>query len=163
MLDQDLTCWQDPCRTQLRISIRRFGVYALLVLAAFVGTPIFLILLEDRPYGIQLISILGYTLVVPIYTLRSGPFLLSCPVVHGQLPRLIRRHLGFLAVLFIGQTTALKLRPNLPAYLITTRGTDPSLFAVILGIFCLCLALVQIFSTRWLLNRAHLSAQANAA
>ena len=68
---------------------------------------------------------------------RNGnqPFLLSCPVVRGQLPQLIRRHLGFLAALFIVQTTALKFRPNLPAYWITPSSRDASPFAIILGIF----------------------------
>jgi hypothetical protein len=132
------------------------------------STVILLILLADRPYGIQLSSITGYTAAVAFYTFSRNrndnqSFLLSCPVVRGQFPQLIRRHLGFLAALFIVQTTALKLRPNLPANVIMPRGTNASLFAVILGVLCVSLAIVQVLSNRSLLERAHVSAQAKAA
>lgn len=163
---QDVTCQPDPCLTQKR-SILRFVVLALLFFTMW-GTAILLFLLENRPYGIQLRSIVIYSAAVALYTFSRNrnnmqPFLLSCPVVRRQLPLLIRRHLGFLAALFIVQTIALELRPNLPAYLITPHGTNPSLFAVILGVLCGSLAVVQTLSNRSLLERAHLSAQAKAA
>ena len=91
------------------------------------------------------------------------PFLLSCPAVRRQIPLLIRRHLGFLVALLLLQTTALRLLPHLPAYLITPKSTDVSPFALILGVLFGCLAVVQILSNRSLLKHAHLSAQANAA
>ena len=152
----------DPCLTRQHISFPRLAVFALLFLT-LIGGGIFLALLENRPYGIQLTSIVIYTAAVALYTFsrnRNGnqPFLLSCPVVRRQLSPLIRRHVGFLTALFIIQTTALKLRPNLPAYWITP-SRDPSKFAVILGGICACLAIVQTLSNRSLLQRAHLSAQ----
>lgn len=162
---QDVTCQPDPCLSQER-SILRFAVLGLLFFTMF-GTVLLLVLLGDRPYGIQLSSIVGYTSAVALYTFSRNrnnmqPFLLSCPVVRRQLPMLIRRHLGFLAALFIVQTTALRLRPNLPPHLITpSRGASP--FAIILGGFCACFAIAQILSNRSLLERAHLSAQAKAA
>ena len=151
----------DPCLTE-PFSFLRFAVLALLFLAMWVGI-VFLILLADKPYGIQLTSMVIYTAAVALYTFsrnRKGnqPFLLSCPAVRRQLSPLIRRHLAFLAALFILQTTALKLRPNLPAYWITP-SRDPSKFAVILGGICACLAIVQTLSNRSLLQGAHLSAQ----
>jgi hypothetical protein len=151
--------WQDPCLTRHYISFARFTVFALLFLTA-VGGWIFLALLEYRPYGIQLASMLIYTAAVALYTFsrnRNGaqPFLLSCPVVRRQLPRLIRRHLGFLAVLFIAQTIALNFRPDLPAYWVTPSGRDASPFALVLGVLCLCLAIVQTLTNRSLLERAH--------
>jgi len=159
--------WKDPCLTRDYISFPRLVVFALLFLT-FIGGGIFLALLEYRPYGIQFSSMVMYTAAVALYTFsrnRNGnqPFLLSCPAVRSQLPRLIRRHLGFLAVLFAVQTVALKLRPNLPAYLITPRGKDASLFTIGLGIFCLCLGILEILTNRSLLERAHLSAQAIAS
>ena len=163
---QGVTCQPDPCLTQ-RGSISRFGVLTLLFFTMLGGVG-FLILVANRPYGIQVSSIVIDTAAVALYTFSRNrnnmqPFLLSCPVVRRQIPLLIHRHVGFLAALFIVQTTALELRPKLPEYLITPRGTDPSLFAVILGILFGCLAVVQILSNRSLLERAHLSAQANAA
>src|SRR5580692_2898395 len=153
--------WKDPCLTRDYISFPRLVVFALLFLT-FIGGGIFLALLEYRPYGIQSASVVMYTAAVALYTFsrnRNGnqPFLLSCPVVRSQLPQLIRRHLGFLAALFIVQTTALKFRPNLPAYWITPTGGDASPFAIILGILCFCLAIAETLTNRSLLERAHLS------
>jgi hypothetical protein len=144
----------------------RFVVLTLLFVTV-PGGGIVLALLEDRPFAIQFSSMAMYTAAVALYTFsrnRNGnqPFLLSCPAVRSQLPRLIRRHLSFLIVLFVVQTTALKFRPNLPSYWITPRATDASLFVIGLGLFCLCLGTVQILTNRSLLERAHLSAQARA-
>ena len=124
----------------------------------------FLALLEYRPYGIQFTSMVMYTAAVALYTFsrnRNGaqPFLFSCPVVRRQLPRLIRRHLGFLAALFVAQTSALRLRPNLPAHWVTPSSRDASPFAFVLGVLCLCLGAAEILSNRSLLEDAHLSAQ----
>lgn len=155
-------CQPDVCITQ-KGSPLRFAVLTLLFLIVC-STAVLLILLENRPYGIQVSSIVAYTVSVALYTFsrnRNGnqPFLLSCPVVQRQIPRLIRRHLGFLAALFVVETTAIGFRPNLPPNLITPRGTHPSLFAVILGVFCGCLALVQTLTNRSLLEHAHRSAK----
>lgn len=162
MLEQDLTRWQDPCLVQ-GFSVLRFAVFALLFVA-MLGTAPLLIWLNDRPYGIQLSSMVGYTAAVAFYTFsrnRNGnqPFLLSCPVVRGQLARLIRRHLGLLAALFTAQTAALKLRPNLAAQWAASGRGNVSLFAPVLGVLCGCLAIAQILTNRSLLDRAHASAQ----
>jgi hypothetical protein len=159
--------WQDPCLARQHISFPRLAVFILLFLTV-IGGGIFLALLEYRPYGIQLTSMVIYTAAVALYTFsrnRNGaqPFLLSCPVVRRQLPRLIRRHLGFLAALFIAQTTALNFRPNLPAHWVTPSSRDASPFTLILGVLCLCLAIVQTLTNRSLLSRAHLSAQTEVA
>jgi hypothetical protein len=159
--------WQDPCLTRQHISFSRLAVFTLLFLTVM-GGGIFLALLEYRPYGIQLTSILIYTAAVALYTFsrnRNGaqPFLLSCPVVRSQLPRLIRRHLGFLAALFIAQTMALNLRPKLPAYWVTPSSKDSSPFALLLGVLCLGLGIVEVLTNRSLLDRAHDSAQLKSA
>jgi hypothetical protein len=159
--------WQDPCLTRQHISVPRFAVFTLLFLTV-IGGGIILALLEYRPYGIQLTSMVVYTAAVALYTFsrnRNGaqPFLLSCPVVRRQLPRLIRRHLGFLAALFIAQTTALNLRPKLPAHWVTPSSRNASPFTLILGVLCLCLAIVQTLTNRALLNRAHRSTQIDVA
>ena len=158
--------WKDPCLTRDYISFPRLVVFALLFLT-FIGGAIVLALLEYRPYGIQFTSMVMYTAAVALYTFsrnRNGaqPFLLSCPVVRRQLPRLLRRHLGFVTALFIAQTTALNLRPNLPAHWVTPSNRDASPFTLILGVR-LCLAVVQTLTNRSLLDRAHLSAQTDAS
>lgn len=155
---QDVTSQQDLCLTQ-KGSILRFSVLTLLFFTVL-GGSVFLILFADQPYGIQLASIVIYTAAVALYTFsrnrnNAQPFLLSCPVVRSQIPRLIRRHLGFIAALFIAQTTALRLRPNLPAHWTTPTSRDASPFVIILGILCLCLAIVETLTNRSLLDRAH--------
>ncbi len=162
---QDGTYQRDPCITQ-HGSALRFAVLTLLFLT-IPGGAIVLALLEDRPFVIQFSSMVMYTAAVALYTFsrnRNGnqPFLLSCPAVRSQIPRLTRRHLGFLAAVFVVQTTAFKVRPTLPAYLITPRGTDASLFAIGLGVFCLCLGIAQVLTNRSLLEHAHLSSEARA-
>ena len=163
---QGVTSQADLCLTQ-KGSILRFAVLTLLFFTMLGGVGL-LILFANRPYGIQVSSIVIDTAAVTLYTFSRNrnnmqPFLLSCPIVRRQIPLLIRRHVAFLAALFIVQTIVLELRPKLPEYLFTPRSTDPSLFAVILGVLFGCLAVVQILSNRSLLERAHLSAVGNAA
>jgi hypothetical protein len=109
----------------------------------------------------------GYTTAVAFYTFshRNGnqSFLVSCPVVRGQLGRLIRRHFGFIAAIFIAQTTAFRLRPNLPASWITPGRKEASPFAILRGLLCLVLAIVQTLTNRSLLDRAHNSARLKSA
>jgi hypothetical protein len=152
----------DPCVTQ-PFSWGRFAVLALLFVAMLVGI-VSVILLADKPYGIQLSSSVTYTAAAALYTFsrngnRNQPFLLCCPVVRGQLSRLINRHLCCLAILFAVQTAALNIRPKLPAYWITPSSRDPSAFSAILAGICGCLLIVQILSNRSLLERAHVSSQ----
>lgn len=117
---QDVTCQRDPCLMQ-KGSISRFAVLTLLFFTMLAGIG-FLILFANRPYGIQVSSIVIDTAAVALYTFSRNrnnmqPFQLSCPVVRRQIPLLIRRHVGFLAALLLVQTTALEFRPNLPRVL----------------------------------------------
>lgn len=154
--------WKDPCLTRKQISFSRLAVFSLLFVT-IIGGGILLALLESRPYGIQLTSMVIYTAAVALYTFsrnRNGaqPFLLSCPIVRRELPNLFWRHLGFLGALFIAQTMALNLRSNLPAYWVMPSGRNASPFTLIVGVLCACLAIVQTLTNRSLLDRAHLSA-----
>ena len=166
MFDSKSDTWLDPCLTR-RSSMSRFAVLAVLFVT-MCSTAIFLVLLEDRPYEIQFSSIVGYTAAVAFYTFsrnRNGnkPFLLSCSVVRGQLACLLRRYLGVIAALFIAQTTALRLRPNVPAQWVTSSSKEVSPFVIALGVLCLVLAIVQTLTNRSLLDRAHLSAKPESA
>jgi hypothetical protein len=166
MLESKSDMWQDPCLTQV-LSMSRLAVLVALFLT-MCSSWVLLILLEDRPYGIQFSTLVGYTAAIAFYTFsqnRNGnqSFLLSCPVVHGELARLIRRHLGFIAAIFTAQTTALILRPSLPSFWITPSSKEASPFAILMGLFCLVLAIIQILTNRSLLDRAHNSARLRSA
>ena len=165
VVDQGQPPSGDPCLTE-PFSILRFAVLAALFLTMIVSM-FALIVLADRPYGIQLSSMVIDSAAVALYTFSRNrgpnqPFRLSCPVVRRQIPQLLRRHLWFLAALFTVQTIALEIRPNLPAYWLTSSSKDPSPFAFVLGGLCGGLALVQILTNRSLLERAHISGQVDA-
>jgi Ca2+/Na+ antiporter len=153
----------DPCRGR-SFSFGRFVLMAALFLCMTVGSlPLFFLLMK-RPYGFQAASAIVYTLFVVFFTFartgtRTGkdipPYVFTCPAVQPQLPRLVRRHLGFLAVLFALQTAALAARPNLPAWwnIADRKGTTP--FDLALMLLCFGLGFAQVFTNRSLLDRAH--------
>lgn len=150
----------DPCRIPQPLSGSRFAVLAGLFFTMIPGGVILLFLTADWPYGVQLASIIMYTAAVALYTFSSNkgqqPYLLSCPVVHNELSRLLKRHVGFLAALVLFLTAALQIRPHLSNWWITSSARDESPFVVMLFIFGGCLAVTQIISNRSLLERAHL-------
>jgi len=157
-MDQDRTLTQDTCLTQPASFYRR-AVLTMLFIVMWVGIVLF-ILLEDRPFGVQFSSVVINTAAVALYTFSRNrnsnqPFMLSCPIVREQLPRLIRRHLVFLTGLLIFQTAAFNVRPYLPAYWITPGSRDPSPFSFALWILCACITLAQVLSNRSLLESAH--------
>jgi len=128
------------------------------------ASTFFLFTMANLRYGIQCASLIPYTALVILATFSAlrgqQPYFFECPIVHRNLPRLARRHGGFLATLVVLETIALPLRPHLPASWLITTGKDGSPFTITLFILCMCLALAQILSNRSLLERAHLEQQA---
>jgi hypothetical protein len=87
------TCQPDPCLTQ-KGSILRFTVLTL-VFFTMLGGVVFQILFANRPYGIQVSSVVIYTAATVLYTFSRNrhnmqPFLLSCPIVRRQIQRPLR-------------------------------------------------------------------------
>lgn len=127
------------------------------------GLPLFFLLI-DRPYGVQSASAIVYTIFVVFFTFartgtRTGkdlpPYMFTCPAVQFQFSRLVRRHLGFLVVLFALQTAALATRPSLPEWwnIEDRKGGTP--FDLTLMLLCIGLGYAQVFTNRSLLDRAH--------
>ena len=152
----------DPCRG--RSSLPRLILMTTLFFCMIVGSLPLFILLMDRPYGLQAASAIVYTIFVVFFTFaRTGtrggkdlpPYMFTCPAVQPHLSRLVRRHLGFLVVLFALQTAALAARPNLPAWWIITDRKGGSPFELALLFSCLGLGLAQVFTNRSVLKRAH--------
>jgi Ca2+/Na+ antiporter len=112
--------YSDPCRVR-SFSFARFILMATLFLCMTVGSlPLFFLLMK-RPYGFQAASAIVYTIFAVFFTFartgtRTGkdipPYMFTCPAVQPEFSRLLRRHLGFLVVLFALQTAALAIRPN---------------------------------------------------
>jgi len=155
--------YSDPCRGT-SFSFARFVLMATLFLCMTVGSVPQFFLLMKRPYGFQAASAIVYTIFAVFFTFartgtRTGkdlpPYMFTCPAVQPQFSRLLRRHLGFLVVLFALQTAALATRPNLPEWwnIKDRRGETP--FDLALMLLCFGLGYAQVFTNRSLLGRAH--------
>jgi len=151
----------DPCLAPKAFSGQRFLAFTLLFVVA-IGTWIFLVFttLGSTPYGVQLLSVISYTAFVIIYGFarnKSGicPYLFTCPTVVAQYPRLLVRHAAFLAALIAVETPLLIARPYLPVWWTAPSGKDPAPYVIVLAVSFGVIALVEIFSNRALLERAH--------
>ena len=158
---RSLHAWphSDPCRNR-SFSGSRFALMTTLFLSSIVGSlALFITLMNDAPCRLQELSALSYTLSVVFATFaalrEAPPYMFSCPAVRSQIPRLLRRHAGFLLALFLLQTVALTIRPSLPAWwsLRDLKGETP--FELVLLFMCFGLGFIQIFTNRSLLKRAH--------
>ena len=137
---------------------------ATLFLCMTVGSlPLFFLLMK-KPYGFQAASAIVYTIFAVFFTFartgtRTGkdipPYMFTCPAVQPELSRLLRRHLGFLVVLFALQTAVLAIRPNLPEWwnIKDRRGATP--FDLALMLLCFGLGYTEVFTNRSLLDHAH--------
>jgi hypothetical protein len=156
--------FSDPCR-DVSLSNPRFIVLTTIFLCMIVGSlPLFL-LLARMLWGLQVASIITYTLFEVFFTFaRTGggisgpnvpPFKFTCPAVEPQIPRLLWRHLGFLLALFVLQTAMLAFRPHLPAWwnIQDRKGSTP--FDGAFFLLCFGLAWTQVRANRSLLDRAH--------
>ena len=154
--------YSDPCRGT-SFSFARFVLMATLFLCMTVGSlPLFFLL--KRPDPFQAASAIVYTIFVVFFTFartgtRTGkdlpPYLFTCPAVQRQFSRLVRRHLGFLVVLFALQTAVLAARPNLPAWWKIEDRKGATHFDLALMFLFFGLGFAQVFTNRSLLDRAH--------
>jgi len=152
--------YSDPCRPGTPTSFARFALMATLFLCMTAGGFLLFLLLARRQYGVQLASMTVYTIfevwLTFAATQRGQPYMFTCPAVRPQIPRLLRRHLGFLIALVTLETIALTIRPNLPDWwtMPDSKGRVPFEFGVML--LCFGFGLAQVFTNRSLLSRAHL-------
>ena len=131
------------------------------LILVMVASSVFLFGLADHPYGVQIGSLIPYTAFVVLSTFSAQhgqqPYFFECLVVHQNMPRLVRRHGGFLIALVVLETIAFHLARYLPASWLIAKGKNGSPFAITVCILCLCLAFVQVLSNRSLLKQAHLT------
>lgn len=115
--------------------------------------------LANLPYGIQLGSLIPYTAFVALGTFSAQrglqPYFFGCSIVQQTIPRLLRRHCNFFVAIILLETIALRLTRYLPSAWLNSTGRDGSPFGISLAVICVCLASVQAFTNRTLLERAH--------
>jgi hypothetical protein len=150
--------YSDPCRGT-SFSLGRFGLMATLFLCLLPGSvPLFLLLIE-RPYGLQEASAIVYTIFAVFFTFGASrglrPYMFTCPAIRTQVPRLLRRHIGFLVALLALQTAALAVRPNLSDWWTTESGRGRTPFDIAFLFLCAGLGFAQVWTNRSLLGRAH--------
>jgi hypothetical protein len=123
----------------------------------------FLLGIANLPYGIQFGSLFPYTAFVVLATFSAQrgqqPYFFGCSVVRQTIPRLARRHGGFLVAIVVLETIALHLTRYMPASWLVASGRGGSPFAITLIVLCMCLAFAQTLSNRSLLERAHQAKQ----
>jgi hypothetical protein len=156
---RDMQSWpySDPCRSAPS-SLGRFLLLTTLFLSATIGSiPLFLTM--QGPWPLQQASVITYTLAVTWLTFsasRENPrYLLTCPAVRPQLPRLLLRHFAFLLALMVVETAASAVHPRLTDWwnVRDAKGWTPFEFALLL--VCMALGFTQVYTNRSLLKHAH--------
>jgi hypothetical protein len=82
----------------------------------------------------------------------GGGYSLRSKAVHQTIPRLLAIHGGFLLLIFVLQTLAFFLQPNLPPSWLADRGRDPSWFVSGLMVIFLVIGMAQVYLSRRILS-----------
>lgn len=154
--------FSDPCRH--KSSGPRLLLMSAIFLCMTVGSMLLVVLLRGTTYGLQVASLVFYSLFVLFFTFattgsRGGGnvpgYKFTCPAVEPQIPRLLWRHLICLVALFVLETAALAVHPHLPDWwnIQDKKGSTP--FEIALLFLGIGLAMTQILTNKSLLNRAH--------
>jgi len=152
------------CRDHEPATFDRPALFLPVILIMFVSFAL-LLALTNVPFGVQLGSIVPYTACIFLATFSAQrgqqPYFFECSIVHQTLPQLARRHFYFLIAILVLETVAFHLTTHMPSsWLARDRNGSP--FGITLCVLCLCMATVQIFTNRSLLERAHLTKHALA-
>jgi hypothetical protein len=146
------------CRDHERSTLDRPALFLPLIVAMFASFGL-LLGIADLPFGVQLGSLMPYTCLIVLATFSAQrgqqPYFFQCEIVQSTVPRLIKRHMVFLAAIVVIETVAFRATRYMPPSWLVAKGRDGSPVAISLCVLCLALAFVQILSNRSLIARAH--------
>lgn len=147
-----------PCYDHERSTFDRPALWTPIIIAMFAGF-LLLLAIADKPWGIQIGSLVPYTAFVALGTFSAQrgmqPYFFECPIVEQAIPRLLRRHGAFLAAIVLLETIALYLARYMPAQFLKATRRDGSPFTISLCVVCFCIGSVEVFTNRSLLERSH--------
>jgi NADH:ubiquinone oxidoreductase subunit 6 (subunit J) len=159
---------REPAEREPRVSvlIRQFGVFPGLFPIGFVVLALLFILLMEEPYGIQTVTLVGYTgfvfLLVFCDTGKCKGYSLFQKAVQRKLPRLLAIHVVFLIVVFTWVTVAPWLRRFVPdSWLVVhasrgiwDRAGGMNLFEYLAMLIGTAICMIQVWITRTILRRS---------
>jgi len=138
--------------------MKAFGVIAIGAIT-FLGAFAVFLILSDRPYAIQIFTLLCYTALVVLFVFHKTKlgrgYSLSNPAVQKHFPRLQAIHIAFSLTIFSFQTYILHVWSRFPAS--WTEGTGPrhnSWFNFGLSMLFAITWMIEVFYCRRILNRS---------
>ena len=143
------------------------GAWAALLVGGLLG-GLLAILMLDKPFGIPVAALVGYTGAVFFFLFRDyepsdgEAFSLRQKAVRQEIPRLLAIHAVFLVVVFIVLTIALSLRPFLPPSWFVRGGKRRSTAEWLLILIVSVPIWMQVSISRRILSRSVKADQANS-
>ena len=141
-------------RVSLAMSL---GVIAAYLVGVFGGLCIFVVL-GERPFGVQVASIIVYTYFAFWYIFFPTRGLLDQYSLHDKrvqrrIPLLMAIHCAFLVLMFVGETVWFSMKSHLPSYWFTEHGKRgrPLYVSVVI------VSVTVVFFTEVLISRRILS------
>lgn len=133
------------------------GILAAYLVGAFGGLCIFIVF-EERPFGVQIASVIMYTYFAFWFVFFPTRGLLEQYSLHDKtvqrrIPLLLAIHSAFLILMFVGETIWFSRKPHLPSYWFTEHGKrgQPLYVLAVMG------SVTVIFFTQVLISRRILS------
>jgi hypothetical protein len=152
--------WNEDVKKGSRVSIVEALTKFVFMSAWIVTVFLLYVFLGDKPFGIQIATIIAYSgsvfcLVFFRWRFLDEAYNLRIEAVQEQIPRLLAIHLAFLGFIVAVLTLALFLRSQLPSFWFTERfGKHGSLFSHGLLLICTLAAVTQVFICRTILSRS---------
>ena len=128
------------------------------IVSGSMAVLLLLILIGDKPYGIQITTLIGDTGFVFFLVFCDSRaykgYSLRLTAVRKKIPTLLAIHAAFLLFIFVALTAALSVRPHLSSSWLITTGKRDSWFDVLLMVIGVTIYVSQTQISRKILSRS---------